>query len=146
MAKTKVHIDKLSASVMFSGYSRCAQVYFCVQLNVQMETWSHKETSDLKVTEGRCWQLGGPFANRRETDNPWKIYDVCIQNLTDGPNAVDGLNETDGQNDTCPSHLLPHLTCARGSCGHPVFCVSLCHYSTCCLACNDPIPDGLCHC
>lgn len=130
MAKTKVQIDKLSASVMFFGYSRCAQVYFCVQLNVQMETWNHKETSDLKVTEGQCWQLGGPFANQRETDNPWKIYDVYTQNLIDGLNAVDGPSEVDGQNDTCPSSFLPNLTCDRDSCGRPVFCVSLCHYST----------------
>lgn len=115
---------------MFSGYSRCAQVYFCVQLSVQTETWSHKETSDLKVSEGQCWQLGGPFASQKETDNPWKIYDVCIQNLIDGLNAVDGPSETDGQSGTCPLSSLPNLTYALDSCGHPVFCVSLCHYST----------------
>ncbi len=31
---------------MSSDYSRCVQAYFCVQLNVQMGTWSHMETSD----------------------------------------------------------------------------------------------------
>lgn len=39
----------VSVFVMFSDYSRYAQVYFCVQLSVQREIWSHKETSDLVV-------------------------------------------------------------------------------------------------
>lgn len=145
MAKTKVQTDKSSVSVMFSGYSRCAQVYFCVRPSVQTETWSHKETSDLKVSEGQCWQLGGPSASQKETDNPWKICDVCIQNLTGGLSAADGPSETDGPS-ACPLNSLPSLTCAHDSCGHPVFCVSLCHYSTCCLACSDPTHDGPCRC
>lgn len=130
MAKRKSGKTKSSASVMSSDYSRCAQVYFCVQLNVQTGTWSHMEISDLKVTEGHCWQLGGPTANLRDTDNPWKIYDVCARSLSDGLSAFDGPNEIGGQSDTCPLSLLPNLTCALDSCGHPVFCVSLGHYST----------------
>ena len=88
------------------------------------------ETSDLKETQGHCWQLGGPAANLRGTYNPWKTYGVCAQCWSDGLNASDGPSEIGGQNDTCPLSCLPDLACALDSCGHPVFCVSLCHYST----------------
>lgn len=125
MAKRKVQKDKVSVFVMFSDYSRYAQVYFCVQLSVQMEIWSHKETSDLVVIWGHYWQLCGPSANLSDTYNPWKIYGVYIQNLPDGLNVTDGLNENDDQNEICPLNFLPNLTCDLYSCDHPVFCVSL---------------------
>jgi hypothetical protein len=109
--------------VMFSDYSRYAQVYFCVQLHVQMEIWSHRETSDLEVTWGHYQKLCGPFANLSDTCNPWKIYDVGTQNSTDDLNEVCDLNEI------YLSNCLPSLTCDLYSCDHPVFCVSLCHCS-----------------
>lgn len=145
MAKRKVQKDKASASVMSSDYSRYAQVYFCVQLNVRMETWSHKETSDPVVTWGHYWKLCGPSATLSDTYNPWKICDVYIQNLTGGLNAPDDLNEIDDQNETYLLNFLPNLTCDLYSCDHPVFCVSLCHYNTCYLACSDPTLGDLYH-
>lgn len=145
MAKTKSGKTKSSASVMSSDYSRCVQEYFCVQMNVRTGTWSRMETSDLKVTAARCWQLGGPTANLRDTYNPWKICDARARNPSGGRSALDGPSGSGGQSETCPSHFLPSSTCAL-SCGHPVFCVSLCHYSTCCPACSDPTRDGLCRC
>lgn len=125
MAKRKVQKDKVSVFVMFSDYSRYAQVYFCVHLSVQMEIWSQKETSDLVVIWGHYWKLCSPFANLSDAYNPWKIYGVYIQNLTDGLNVTDGLNESDDQNEIYLLNLLP--TCDLYSCDHPLFCVSLSH-------------------
>lgn len=130
---------------MFSDYSRYAQVYFCVQSSVQMEIWSHKETSDPVVTLGHYWKLCGPSANLSDTYNPWKIYDVYIQNLTGGLSVIDDQNENGDQNEICLL-TLPNWVCDLYSCDHPVFCVSLYHCNTCCLACSDPTHDGLYHC
>lgn len=119
----------VSVFVMFSDYSRYAQVYFCVQLSVQMEIWSHKETSGLVEIWGHYWKLYGPSANLSDTYNPWKIYGVYIQNLIDDLNVTDDLNENDDQNEFCLLNFLPNLICGLYSCDHPVFCVSLYHYN-----------------
>lgn len=125
--KEKSRKTKIAVFVMFSDHSRYAQVYFCVQLSVQMETWSHKEASDLVVISAHYWKLCGPFANLSDTYNPWKIYGVYIQNLTDDLNENGDQNENDDQNEIYLSNLLPNLTCDLYSCDHPVFCVSLYH-------------------
>lgn len=92
-----------------------------------METWSHKETSDLVVIQAHCWKLCGPFANLSDTYNPWKIYGVYTQNLTDDLNENGDQNENDDLNEIYLLNFLPDLTCDLYSCDHPVSCVSLYH-------------------